>query len=362
VVPLRIVGIDTQVLELELTEPFGISGGTQDRASFVLVRVALEDGTVGLGEAAPLPAYNGERVVDALAAIDAARPRLLGENARAWRRRALDLRQAARSSASARCALETAICDALARHAGSSLYDWFGGSSPGALVTDVTIPIVPPESARAAAARWWGLGFRTLKVKVGGGSDLERLRAVHAGAPEAALVLDANGGLDARAALDLVEALERDGVAIALFEQPVPARDWQGLAQVAARVRVGLDESVVSAREALLAAQRLGPPHVINVKLMKSGIAEALDIVAVARAGGLSLMIGGMLESSVAMSTSACFAAGLGDFEFVDLDTPLFMLSSPLTGGFVLDGDRIDLSMIAKGHGVELASARDERR
>jgi L-alanine-DL-glutamate epimerase-like enolase superfamily enzyme len=142
----------------------------------------------------------------------------------------------------------------------------------------------------------------------------------------------------------------------------VPAHDWQGLIEVAARVRVGLDESVVSARDALLAAQRLGAPHVINVKLMKSGIAEALDIVAVARAGGLSLMIGGMLESSLAMSTSACFAAGLGGFEFVDLDTPLFMLRSPLAGGFVLQGDRIDVSAIGTGHGVELASDRGELR
>ena len=72
-------------------------------------------------------------------------------------------------------------------------------------------------------------------------------------------------------------------------------------------------------------------------------------------------MIGGMLESSLAMSTSACFAAGLGDFEFVDLDTPLFMLSSPLTGGFVLDGDRIDLSTIERGHGVERAAPRELR-
>jgi L-alanine-DL-glutamate epimerase-like enolase superfamily enzyme len=353
-----IVDVETQVLELELTEPFGISGGSQDLAAIVLVRVTLDDGTVGSGEAAPLPAYNGERVSDALHAVEAARPRLLGANAGAWRQRALDVREPTRSSASARCALETAIVDALARRSGVSLYDWFGGASPARLITDVTIPIVPASNAQQAAERWWALGFRTLKIKIGGGDDLERILAVHAGASEAALVLDANGGLSSAQAHELLDALGSKGVTIALFEQPVQQRDWEGLASVGARCRVALDESVVSARDALDAARHLGAPHVINVKLMKSGIAEALDIVAVARAAGMSLMIGGMLESSLAMSTSACFAAGLGGFEFVDLDTPLFMLHSPLRGGFTLRRDELDVSVITLGHGVELTSGR----
>ena len=127
-------------------------------------------------------------------------------------------------------------------------------------------------------------------------------------------------------------------------------------------MRIGLDESVVTARDAIDAVQRLGPPHAINVKLMKSGIVGALDIVATARAGGMSLMIGGMLESSLAMSTSACLAAGLGGFEFVDLDTPLFMLNSPFQGGFELRADVVDVSVIGRGHGVALASKRGALR
>ena len=357
-----IASIDAQVLELELTEPFGIAGGSQDMAAIVLVRLTLDDGTVGWGEAAPLPAYNGERVEHALAAVDAARPELVGKSAQAWRQRAVDLGEPTGESASARCALETALVDALARQRGLSLYDWFGGRAPARLVTDVTIPIVPPESAREAAARWWALGFRSLKVKVGRDADLERLLAVHAGAPGASLVLDANGGLDAGEALRLLDALERQGASVALFEQPVPAHDWGGLERVASRVRVALDESVVTARDATEALRRLGAPHAINVKLMKSGVVEALDIVATARAGGMSLMIGGMLESSLAMSASACFAAGVGGFEFVDLDTPLFLSNSPFVGGFALSADQIDLSVITRGHGVMLASERDELR
>lgn len=348
-----IARVEAEVVELELTEPFGISGGSQEKARIALVQVVLEDGTRGLGEAAPLPAYNGERLEDALAAIDAAKPGLVGASAACWRQRALELGAACARSPSARCAIETALCDALARRAGLSLYEWFGGCAPAQLVSDVTIPIMAPSAARDAAARWAAQGFRCLKVKIGGGADLDRVLAVHDGAPAARLVLDANAGLTARQAVALVEALGRAGVDVALFEQPVAAADWDGLVRVGAKARLALDESVVTARDALEAVRRLGAPHVINVKLMKSGIAEALDIVAAARAGGMSLMIGGMLESSLAMSASACFAAGLGGFEFVDLDTPLFLLGSPLRGGFELRGDVIDVSAIRAGHGVD---------
>jgi L-alanine-DL-glutamate epimerase-like enolase superfamily enzyme len=357
----RIQRIDARVLDLELTEPFGIAGGSQERAAIVIVGVALEDGSYGRGEAAPLPAYNGERVEDALRGVDAARAALLGSDATAWRQRALDIARAT-GCASARCALETAILDALARRSGVSLYAWFGGCAPAGLTSDVTIPIVPPAAARAAAERWWAHGFHSLKIKIGGGDDLERILAAHAGAPQASLLLDANAGLSVEQALALLDELERRGVTIALFEQPIAAGDWEGLARVGQRVRLALDESVVTARDAVTAVQRLGAPHVLNVKLMKSGVVDALDIVSVARSGGMSLMIGGMLESALAMSTSACFAAGLGGFEFVDLDTPLFMLSSPLQGGFAWSGDRIDVSVIERGHGVELGPDRDVSR
>jgi len=358
VVATRIVQIRSQALELELTEPFGISGGSQERAEIALVEVVLEDGTVGRGEAAPLPAYNGERVEGALAAVDAARAALLGTDAGGWRQRALDLSVSSAGSASARCALETAILDALARRARMPLHQWFGGCAPSELVSDVTIPIMDAAEARQAAERWWAQGFRTLKVKVGSGDDLERVLAVRAGAPRAALVLDANAGLSADGAIALLDALAGRGVGVALFEQPVPADDWHGLTRVGARCRLALDESAVTAADVITAVQRLGPPHVINVKLMKSGVVGALDMVAAARAGGMSLMIGGMLESSLAMSASACFASGLGGFEFVDLDTPLFMKASPFRGGFVLRADVIDVSVIGEGHGVDLASDR----
>ena len=340
---------------MPLTEPFGIARGTQEVARNVIVTITLADGTAGIGEAAPLPSYNGETQELALAALERARPVVQGADVASWRRIAHDLRAAVPDCGSARCALETAILDAFTRHAGLSLAAWFGGAQPS-LETDVTLPVGSPERAAESARKWRALGFRALKIKVGAGpinEDLERVAAAHAAAPDARILLDANAALDHREALELVTRLRERAIEITLFEQPVAKDDWDGLERLArAGIPLALDESVVDASDALAAAARLGPPHVVNVKPMKAGLLEAGAVAAVARSAGMRLMIGGMVESVLAMTTSACFAAGLGGFAFADLDTTLFIASAPFDGGFDLEGPHIDLSSIRAGHGV----------
>jgi L-alanine-DL-glutamate epimerase-like enolase superfamily enzyme len=262
---------------------------------------------------------------------------------------------ALRSSRAARCAIETALLDALTKRAGMPLWAFFGGAERR-LITDVTIPIVSVEAARRSASARAAEGFTRLKVKVGGihaASDLDRLVAVRDAAPHADLMLDANGGLTAEAALDLLAGLRARGVTPILFEQPVPGDDLHGLAAVArlGGVPVAADESVTSAADVLRIAA-LVAASVVNIKLMKSGIVEALAIAETARAAGLSLMIGGMIEARLAMGVSACFAAGLGGFAFVDLDTPLFLANDPFVGGYEQRGPHLDLAPIQAGHGI----------
>jgi L-alanine-DL-glutamate epimerase-like enolase superfamily enzyme len=176
---------------------------------------------------------------------------------------------------------------------------------------------------------------------------------VEDGARAAATILDGNGGLSAKAALDLVEALDALGIKPILLEQPVPGDDWEGLVEVSrkAGIPVAADESAATAADARRIVES-GAAQVINIKLMKSGVIEALAIAEVAKAGGIALMIGGMVEATLAMSMSACFAAGLGGFAFVDLDTPLFLAEEPFSGGYARVGERMDLEPITSGHGV----------
>jgi L-alanine-DL-glutamate epimerase-like enolase superfamily enzyme len=353
--PSTIRSVAAAPLDITLHTPFGIAGGSADVARNLLVTVELADGTLGYGEAAPFPPFNGETQEMAAAAIGGARSTVEGADAREWRAIGLALRTAIGQVGSARCAVETAVLDALTRQAGMPLWAFFGGVAT-TLETDMTVTTGTAEQAEADARAILARGIRVIKVKIGSGDmglDLERVMAIRAAAPSAPLLLDGNCGYTADDALQLLALLRQRGVTPALVEQPVPKDDIEGMALVAqwGGAPVAADESAASAADvARLAAARAA--QVANIKLMKCGIVEALDIAAVARATGTGLMIGGMVESALAMTTSACFAAGQGGFSFVDLDTPLFMVDAPLTGGMRYDGARIELGHIRAGHGV----------
>jgi len=96
----------------------------------------------------------------------------------------------------------------------------------------------------------------------------------------------------------------------------------------------------------------MGAANVINIKLMKSGIVEALDIAAVCRAAHVELMVGAMMESRLAIATAAHLVAGLGGFRFVDLDTPLLLAADPFSGGYMQDAFTYTLDAAGGGHGV----------
>lgn len=91
----------------------------------------------------------------------------------------------------------------------------------------------------------------------------------------------------------------------------------------------------------------------INIKLMKSGFVQALDIAALCRSTNTQLMVGAMIESRLAISASAHFVAGLGSFRFIDLDTPMLLAEDPFTGGYEQHGGTYDLSTIKSGLGIK---------
>ena len=344
-------------LDIPLHVPFGISGGAQPAANNVLFTVELEDGTRGYGEAAPLPPYNGETQADALAALHEAGPRLRGRNASEWAQLGAEAsRLAAVRSGSARCALEMAVLDAWTRQRGIPLWKFFGGAG-SLLETDMTVTTGTPGEAAASARAIRARGIRMIKVKVGGAAgpahDLLRVRAIAEAAPDAPLILDGNAGVSRAAASELVRGLRAAGITPALLEQWLAKDDLAGMRalRIESGWRVAADESVTTKEDAgrVAAAEAA---DVVNIKLMKSGIAAALEIVEVARTRGLGLMIGGNVESILAMTVSACFAAGLGGFTFADLDTPLFLATNPFTGGYALSGGEISMGHIVAGHGV----------
>ena len=356
---ISIADVTAAPLDIELTEPFGIATGAQHVAANVLVTLTLSDGTTGTGEAAPFPAVNGETQGAVLSALAAANSSLSGLDALRWRPAVIVAEHALRGTPTALAAFESALLDALCRRAGISLWSYFGGAQTE-LVSDITIPTGTAEHGRAAAQRAIKAGFSTLKVKVGGVAfdhDRARLDAIVKAAPSARLILDANASLSAEAALALLEALGHAKGQVALFEQPTGKLDLDGLRRVREHggVPVAADESACSASDVLALIQARAV-DAINIKTMKSGIVEAMAMIALARTAGLGLMIGGMVESKLSMTVSACLAAGQGGFSFVDLDTPWFLQNSPFEGGFLEGGAEkratLRLDQISSGHGV----------
>ena len=339
---------------MELTEPFGIASGAQVVAKNVLLELELGSGHTGLGEAAPFPAVNGETQADALAALEAVAADLLGYEGADAQRLPPRARERLEATPSALAAVEMALLDAACRARKSSLFEHFGGRQ-ARLLTDITIPTGGAEAAADAARRALAQDFRTLKVKVGGQAfdhDLGRLRAIAAAAPGARLLLDANASLPAEHAIELVAALGPQKSQVVLFEQPCLRGDFAGARRVReAGVRVAADEDARSLEDlGRLFAERAA--DVINFKLTKSGVSRTLSMIAEARRLGFGSMLGGMVETRLCMTFSACIAGGLGGFEELDLDTPLFMKDDRLEGGFGQRGPALELSAITLGHGV----------
>jgi L-alanine-DL-glutamate epimerase-like enolase superfamily enzyme len=358
--PTQIAAVTVTPLDIPLFAPFGISGGAQAMANNVLVGLELADGTRGWGEAAPLPPYNGETQSEARAALSAAAGWLVGRDVAAWRKIAAEFRiRGGADSGSAQCALEMALVDALTNHRQEPLWHFFGGAGTE-LETDMTVTTGSPEEAASAARAILGRGIRLIKAKVGGRSgtahDLARILAIHEAAPGAPLILDGNAGLTRAAAADLIKGLKASGVAPVLLEQWLAKDDLAGMRALGTESGwlVAADEAVCCVADVVRVAEARAA-HFVNIKLMKAGIVEAWAIVDAIRVAGLGLMIGGNVESILAMTASACFAAGLGGFRFADLDTPLFLAENPFEGGYVLTGGNISVAAIPAGHGVRPA-------
>lgn len=352
-----ISAIDAYPLNVPLLAPFTIASARLDHVENVAIRVQLEGGAEGWGEVPSLQPVTTEDQADALDAIEYLRGGIIGRDAAQWRLLAEELPLWLSGLAATSAGVEMAILDALTRQWGVPLYQFFGGVSDE-VTTDITIPICPPEEAATLAARYRDEGFATIKTKVGIDldADVAMLTAIRGAHPECALILDANEGFDADEALRFLELLRAEGIEPALFEQPVAREDWDGLGRVSREggVPVAADESCRSSEDALrIVRDELAT--VLNIKLVKCGVVAALEIAAIAKSAGLGLMIGGMVETRLAMGFAAHFAAGVGGFEFIDLDTPLLLADDPVVGGYVANGSRYALSDAVTGHGGTIA-------
>ncbi|GAB4388183.1 N-acetyl-D-Glu racemase DgcA [Albidovulum sp.] len=286
-----------------LAETFTISRGAR-RAAEVVTVTAARGGIRGRGECVPYPRY-GESPDSVLAAIAG----LGGAPARAALQDRLP-------PGAARNAVDCALWDLEARTAGRRVWEIAGLPAPRPVVTAFTLSLDAPERMRQAAARHAHRPL--LKIKLGSEGDMARLEAVRAGAPAAAIIVDANEGWTPEIYAELAPHLLRLGVC--MVEQPLPAGRDDMLAEIGRPLPVCADESCHD--RASLAGLK-GKYDMVNIKLDKAGgLTEALALRDAARAAGFGIMVGCMVGSSLAVAPAVLVAQGAA---VVDLDAPLLL-------------------------------------
>jgi L-alanine-DL-glutamate epimerase-like enolase superfamily enzyme len=314
--------INARPIDLKLTTPFRISrGGAQYTSPNVIVEVKYNAYT-GYGEAAPSP-YYGESIETVLACI-AMFAGNLGDDPFVIEDIMQGLDKMLRLHPSAKAAVDMALYDIVGKILAVPLYKLLGINPARTPHTSFTIGIdTPVEMAKKALL---AKDYPILKIKVGTKHDLEIIQAIR-DVTNAVIRVDANAGWTPKEAIKNIQAMLPYN--IEFVEQPVPAHDLAGLKLVRENVPLPIiaDESCVTAEDLPRIAECVDG---INIKLMKSGgINHALKMIHVARAHNLRIMLGCMIESSLAI-TAAAHLTPLVDY--ADLDGHLLIDNDPFTG------------------------------
>ena len=320
--------VSARIATLELAETFVISRESADTADVLQVEIR-QDGATGFGEGAPIDRY-GESAESALTYVEE-HADVLGDDPFALDE--IEARLAPREWA-ARAALDAALYDLQGKLTGVPVWRLLGLRRVGP-PTSWTIWLGDPDDMANRAARVSG-NFLRLKLKLGArdGRDVERVRAVRE-TTDVPLQVDVNEYWTLDEALDALPQLAELGVEYC--EQPLPAGDPAGAQlKVASPIPIYVDEDCHRLGDVAACAARA---HGINIKLSKSGgIREAVRMAHAARALGLRVMLGCMLESGLGISAAAQTAALC---DHVDLDGNLLLAHDPWPGVEFRDGVQI---------------------
>jgi L-Ala-D/L-Glu epimerase len=324
--------MEIEVLELRTKHPFIIARGGQSDYRTVMVRLKDGEGNEGWGEAAPTRFY-GETTETVLAALDAYGTQLpedrfdLEEAERRWE-------QLLRRNPAARAALSSALHDLAGKRLAVPLYRLWGLDPAKAPRSTFTIGLDVPDKMRAKVRE--AEQYPILKIKLGTDRDVEILRTIR-DATDREIRVDANCGWTLKQTVRMLPVLEEFGVTV--LEQPLPPEQLDGLAEIRRRADIPLiaDESCETAADI---PRLVGKVDGINIKLAKCGsLREAIRMIAIARAHGMTVMVGCMIESSIGITAAAHFTPLV---DIVDLDGAALLAHDPFVGA-TIDGGQVSL-------------------
>jgi muconate cycloisomerase len=318
---LAIASIRSTIVDVPTVRLHKLSSLSVTTQSYVIVELRLANGAEGIGEAATLggPRWSEESVESIKATIDTyLAPALIGSAADRFEAARVRMDEAAKRNNAAKGAIDSALFDAVGKTLDVRSVQLLGGVVRESVPVLWTLASGDPaqeidEAERKIAARL----HNTFKVKIGAQppeADMARMRRL-ASALEgrASLIVDANQAWDETTALRCLPILAEIGVT--LIEQPLPAWNIAGMARLRTRSTVPLmaDECVFSTHD-MLDVARAGAADVVSLKLVKHGGLLAMrEVASVARAAGIGLYGGCLLESSIGAAAHLQVFAGLRD-------------------------------------------------
>jgi L-Ala-D/L-Glu epimerase len=324
---------------------FSTSLGQKKQVNSLLINVMLANGISTLGEAPTSIAFHQETIGAMTAVVQHAARWLKGADVCDWVSLSADLRKKYFHARAAVSGLEVALFRAFLVDRGLSEYRYWGAEQP-LIETDITIPLF---SELKTLERWVissiAKGFRIFKLKVGTDRkrDEELLMTVwqllHEKTFDFHLRLDGNQGFSRKSFLEYVRFIDGIGVTLDLFEQPLPVGDWKGYEKLHKKwpIPIILDESVLCYDDAKRAIEN-DLCDGINVKIAKCGISESVRIIEATKNAGKKLMIGCMMETMIGLSAAINLSAGMGVFDYIDLDAVHFMYGENYYSGISIDG------------------------
>jgi L-alanine-DL-glutamate epimerase-like enolase superfamily enzyme len=327
------IRLETEVISVHTTHPFVIARGGSSEWRVVWVRLIDEDGFEGWGEAAPSRFY-GETPDTVLAALERLRPIIEGSMASDIEQIETAMVTTLRFNAAARCAVSAALHDLQGKKLGVPLWKLWGLTPSASPRSSFTIAIAADDDTlRSRVREAVGTGYPILKVKLGSDRDRRIIQLVRDEAPNAILRVDANAAWTPKHTLAMAPLLKE--LCVEFIEQPLPPTDIDGLRFV----RDHCDLPIVADESCLVAtdvARLVGVVDGVNLKLAKCGsLREAIRIIHTARAHGMLVMAGCMIETSLGITA----AAHLGPLlDAVDLDGAALLRDDPFVGATIVNG------------------------
>ncbi len=292
---MKIAGIDIHPLQIPLKGVFRNAHDTKTRQDSIVVRVRTDDGVTGVGNVDPDPGHSEESFGETLKAVRILAPQLTGCDPLNLSAAMAIMDRCIPRHLDAKAVLEMALFDLKGRVLGQPVHSLLGGQVRNEVRLNGWIGMLEPDAAAREALAWRDAGFASVKIKLGSGVEPDRDRVAAArGAAGNGLELraDANEAYGVDDAIRLGRALAP--LDVALFEQPVPRADYDGLARVrrAIDVPVMADEAIVGP-ETLVEVIRKEAADIVKVKVMKQGgITRTVRMVHMAEAAGIRCVIG----------------------------------------------------------------------